>query len=70
MFHKHDFQKEGNNIWCKCGKIKRLPCDHDWLIHSQSCVIGIFRNRQTQQTLKCKKCGDWKSVNTTTGEIE
>lgn len=69
MFHKHNFKKEGNNIWCECGKIKRLECDHDWDIHSEK-KINSLGNEQILQILVCKKCGELKSVNIITGVIE
>lgn len=67
MFHKHNFKKEGLNIWCECGKIKKLNCSHDWVVHSEKNIRLHTGEIQIQQILKCK-CGKLKSLNLTTGE--
>jgi len=69
IFHKHNFKQEGLNLWCSCGKVKRLKCSHKWKIHSQQTVITYHMKEQIQQILICEKCGDIKSLNLTTGEI-
>ena len=69
MFHKHKFKKECNCLWCECGKVKYIKCDHDWVVHSSHLIINMLGNEQTQQILKCKKCGKLKSINLTTGDI-
>jgi len=33
LFHRHEFQKDGRTLWCKCGKIEQLPCNHIWRVH-------------------------------------
>ena len=66
--HKHNFVKDGNNLYCFCGKIKRLECDHEWIIHNIDQII-VWNNWQERQILVCKKCGKFKNINTTTGEI-
>lgn len=35
MFHKHDFKKDGLNLWYSCGKLKKLKCCHKWKIHHE-----------------------------------
>ena len=72
MFHKHQFQKDGNNLWCTCGKLKELNCNHNWKVHSSVEITNqnITKGFQTQQILVCNDCGILKSVNITTGIID
>ncbi len=71
--HEHNFRKTGNNLYCSCGEIKRMECDHKWKLHKEE---GITRKvfggdvKQVQQTLICKACGDIKFINTTCGQEE
>lgn len=41
MFHKHKFQKDGLNLWCECGAIKKLECSHKWKVHATCCNADI-----------------------------
>ena len=68
MFHKHKFNLKGNTLWCECGKIKHLSCNHRWKTISNE-IIEIFGKEQRQRILVCVECGELKNVNTTTGQI-
>jgi len=74
MFHKHNFQKDGLILWCSCGKVKHLECDHSidgktaWKVHSEQ-NIEYHGHPQVEQILICQKCGEFKAVNTITGDI-
>ena len=70
MFHKHKFNLRGNSLWCECGKIKELKCEHKWRVHSEQAITTIQKRSQTQQILICENCGKIKAVNLTTGYIE
>ncbi len=70
IFHKHKFKKEKNTLWCECGGIKKLPCDHLWEIHAETNIITYDSKLQILQILKCTNCGDLREVNLTTGEIK
>lgn len=67
--HRHNFTKEGNNLWCACGKNKRLRCDHQWSVHSSNKIITEAGAIQILQILICEICGIMKAVNTITGQI-
>jgi len=66
--HKHNFKKDGNNLWCECGKVKRLECDHKWKLQSSNNII-IFKNNQIQEIWVCKVCGKYKKINPISGTI-
>ncbi len=77
MFHKHKFIKDGLNLWCECGEVKKLDCPHKWKVHSQESIQrqlspGCSREwvDQKQQILICEVCGKIKSVNLTTGVVQ
>jgi len=66
--HKHKFKRYGNNLYCNCGKFIRMECDHKWEVHTESRIyVGINHVGQDVQTLICKKCGEIRYVNLTTG---
>jgi len=75
MFFKqtciHSFVESGNNLYCKkCGKYVRMICDHEWKIHAkQDHIIKTTNVIHSTQFLICKKCGQLKYINLTTGEI-
>lgn len=70
MFHKHKFQKDGLNLWCECGEIKKLDCPHKWKVHNTENITTPYNREQKQQILICENCGKIKSVNLTTGVVQ
>jgi len=71
MFHKHEFTLRGNSLWCKCGKVRNLPCCHKWEVHRDQTIeqyIGAGKVPQSAQTLICETCGQIQYLNLTTGE--
>ena len=65
--HVHNFLREGLNIWCGCGEIKKLKCRHVWKeMYSQQ----ILANGISSQTINsCSNCGILAAINITTGAI-
>lgn len=70
MFHKHKFIKDGLNLWCECGEVKKLDCSHKWKIHNTEKILTSKDCEQNQQILICENCGKIKSVNLITGVVQ
>ena len=70
MFHKHKFIKEGLNLYCECGKIKKLDCCHKWKVHYEDITTTGNGKHQVQQCLICENCGKIKFLNLTTQTTE
>lgn len=70
IFHKHKFKKEGLNIWCECGKVKYLKCNHKWKSHFRDRITTVYGKNQIVDNLICENCGEIIQVNLTNGEIE
>ena len=67
LFHRHNFKKDGLNLWCSCGKIKKLDCCHKWKVHNTEDITSsnIYNNLKTEkriQTLICENCGEIKKI--------
>ena len=67
-FHKYE-ESEGVIFCDKCGKIKKLPCNHIWE-NIDTTYVGTKRNDEGKrigwsrrfQHLGCTKCGNIKKV--------
>ena len=71
-FHKHHFIESVTRpgvIFCTCGKIKKLPCQHEWEeveeiynspTRDTSGAIVSFSSKNIR--LSCKNCGDTKFI--------
>ena len=72
MFHKHNFKESTNKriLYCECGKIKEIPCNHKWEVKSTQQVEIMRTNIHIQEIWVCENCGEIKSINTTTGVVE
>jgi hypothetical protein len=71
-FHKHVFTKDGNTLWCTCGKTKKIITCHQWVELSTNEITrvateGILRHTLLNQ--QCSICGKFRQVNLTTGEV-
>lgn len=71
IFHKHKFEKDGRRLWCSCGKIITMPCNHLWQIRN---TYSIYVDRGTVHQLVdfyvCVNCGEFKYFNQATGEVK
>lgn len=69
LFHKHEFKKSGNTLWCKCGKIKNLPCHHVWKLQSSNKILKDHL-KQLEEVWVCTVCGEHKLINPITGVMK
>lgn len=70
LFHQHNFIKDGIDLFCNCGQIKKLSCLHKWSEQSMQGILTAAGKKQVLQIVKCDNCGEFKSINQTTGGIE
>ena len=71
FFHKHLFKERGTSIWCECGKVKHIPCSHDWEEKTRISVESILtKAEQTVSNQVCKKCGAFAQVNLVNGNVK
>ena len=73
--HHHEFERDGRRMWCKCGAVRILPCNHIWRIHDKQGIEvtrpgGGDSGKQEVQTLICVNCGTIVHLNTITGQKE
>lgn len=68
IFCNHYYQKlTDRTVFCKkCGKIRQLPCEHEWEVYSTETVRGVngsdYGREYTVTTFICQKCGEFKAV--------
>ena len=70
FFHKHNFTQDGRRLWCSCGKVITMPCNHLWQLKK---TYTIYVNRTSDQIIDfymCVNCGDFKHFNQVTGEVK
>ena len=71
FFHKHNFAQDGRRLWCSCGKVIIMPCNHLWqLKKTYPIYVGNEKVEQRIEHYACVNCGDFKYFNIVTGEVK